>query len=145
MSGFARDAGRPPDEPLVTITGGAGTPIPQAPYGKLSDRGKQRWHRLWRTGRAWLSNDAHYELMVMLVEVAERRDKLQAAAAKLKRYTVTTQTGEKLHPVLTELRQTETHLVSLLTAAKFTPDPKMAKVAPRQRSRLEELDAQRGG
>lgn len=140
---IARDAGRPPDSPMTVIPGGTGTPIPEPPV-TLADYGRDVWSRLWTTGRAWLSNDAHYDLMVMLVEAIERRDTILAPAVRKAKPMVKGSMGQqRVNPLYDELRKLEVQIADLLKRARFQPDEKRTPVEPRKRrSRLDALAAE---
>ena len=139
---IAKDAGRPPEHPLVMIPGGTGTPVPEPPE-HLTAYGRAVWARLWLTGRSWLSNDAHFDLMAMLVDAIERRDTVLAPAARKARVTVKGSMGQqRVNPIYDQLARLEAQIADLLKRARFEPDAKRQPVEPRKRrSRLSDLDA----
>ena len=140
---IAKSAGRPPDAPMIVIPGGTGTPVPEPPE-HLTEYGRLVWDRLWMTGRSWLSNDAHFDLMSMLVDAIERRDTVLAPAARKARPMVKGSMGQqRVNPIYDQLARLEAQIADLLKRARFEPDAKRQPIEPRKRrSRLSDLAAE---
>lgn len=132
--------GRPPEGPLTIIPGGTGTPIPEAPDTLDSPT---TWVRLWTVGRAWLSNEAHYDLMRILCEAIEDRDRLRSSMRRKARITKGSVGQERVHPALKELDAMESKIARLLELAQFTPPKQRQKVGNTGKSRLDQMRERR--
>ena len=120
---------------VIIIPGGVGTPIPDPPK---SVKDVERWQRLWTVGRAWLSNDAHYELMRLVCETMEARDRM-ASRMRREAMLVTGSTGQIVaHPGWRELTSMERMVAHLLAQAGFSPAPQKVKTQPEHKSKLDE-------
>lgn len=138
---YAGTPGRPASG-MTVIPGGEGTPIPECPNTVKSP---ERWSRLWATGRSWLSNDAHYDLMRMVCEALEDRDRLRAALHNNKNggTMVVGSMGQRIvNPLYKQLDAAETKCARLLDQAGFSPAKQKVKVASKDRvSKLDEMRA----
>jgi hypothetical protein len=141
---YAGKVGRHP-HPLSVVPGGVGTPIPTCP-STIKD--KARWKRLWTVGRAWLSNEAHFDQMRMLCEAMEDRDRVRKAMYELhgtgrpKEQTMVTGSGgqRQSHPAFRQLDASESKIFSLMETLGFNPPKQRTKATPaKERSGLDAL------
>jgi hypothetical protein len=142
---YAGKPGRPNDATMTVIPGGEGTPIPEPPKG-LKDA--DTWTRLWTIGRAWLSNDAHYDLMRVLCEAMEDRDRVRRTTKRVAVMSVGSKGQPIIHPAFRQLDMSELKVARLMALAGFIPAPHKTRVAhPNQakRSKLDDLRASRSG
>jgi P27 family predicted phage terminase small subunit len=132
-----------PGRPMTVIEGGEGTPIPEAPLSwAANSNAREMWQRLWTVGRKWLSNEAHYDLMRILCEATEDRDKLRRRM-KREAMIVTGSGGQpQSHPGYRELDAMEGKIARLLDQAGFSPAKQRMQVAPaKAASKLDEIRA----
>ena len=135
---YAGQPGRPAGG-MTIIPGGEGTPIPEPPEG-LKDIAT--WNRLWTIGRAWLSNDAHVDLMRLLCEAIEDRDRIRKRMNRAAVIVVGSTGQPTTHPGFKQLDASEAKIARLLAQAGFSPAPQKARVAePTKRSKLDDLRA----
>lgn len=141
---FAGQAGRPPLDPPSIVPTGMDVPYPEAPES-LGDAGREAWGRLWTTGRAHLSNEAHFDLLKMLCEVIDRRETFAAVARKARPTTKGSMGQIRVNPIFDALQKTEAQIADLLKRAGFEPGEQKRKAAePRKRDRLADLQRQAG-
>lgn len=134
-------AGKPgrPAAGMTVIPGGDGTPIPKPPRA-LKD--VATWNRLWTIGRSWLSNDAHYDLMRLLVEAMEDRDRIRNVAKRASVMGRGSMGQQQIHPAFKALDAAETKIARLLNQAGFTPAAQRTRVSsPAKPSKLDTLRA----
>lgn len=116
------DAGRPSSAPVSVVPGGMGTPIPAVP-DHLGEAGREAWTRLWTVGRRWLSNEAHWDLMVQVCETLDRRNLLVATTRK-KTFAVVVRGSmgqDRVNPVFAEIDRADEKVARLLTLLRFPP------------------------
>lgn len=136
---YAGQVGRPATTGMAVIPGGEGTPIPDPPDG-LKD--VSTWNRLWTIGRAWLSNDAHYDLMRLLVEAIEDRDRIRRRMNKAAVIVVGSTGQPTTHPGFKQLDASESKIARLLGQAGFSPAAQKTRIAsPDRASKLDRLRA----
>ena len=133
----AGSPGRPDERPVSIVSGGLDTPVPQAPSGLPNDA---TWTRLWTTGRAWLSNDAHYDLMAILCESMEDRAALRRAMRRSRKIVAGSAGQERVHPALKEIDAMDVKIARMLETCGFTPQKQKQIIAPK-RGRLDAIRA----
>lgn len=139
---YAGKPGRPP-APMSVVPGGIGTPIPYAPR---TIKNKDRWKRLWTVGRAWLSNEAHFDQMRLLCEAMEDRDRVRAKMAN--EATMVTGSGgqRQSHPGFRQLDASEQKIFHLMETLGFNPPKQKVKATPaKEKSKLDQLREQAAG
>jgi hypothetical protein len=134
---YAGDDGRPSNLPLTIIPPGSQR-IPTTPR-HLGPRGKEAWVRYWRTGRAWLVNDMHADLVLMIAEAVDDRAELRRALQQSDMVTAGSRKQPVLNPIVRQLDATDAKLADLLKRAGFLPTPTRRRVGVRRPSRLDQL------
>ncbi len=132
---YAGKVGRP-EKPMTIVPGGMGTPIPTPP-NTLGDT--EVWNRLWTVGRAWLSNEAHYDLMRLLCEAMEDRDALRRAMRRKAKVTKGSVGQDRPHPGLRQIDAMDAKISRLLDQAGFSPNRRQTVAQPAGKSRLEQM------
>jgi P27 family predicted phage terminase small subunit len=130
---------------MTIIEGGDGTPIPEEPkHWPATFRSREVWQRLWRVGRSWLSNEAHYDLIRLLVEAIDDRDRLRARMRKESMIVSGSAGQPQPHPGYRELDNMEGKIARLLDQAGFTPARQRmgVKAGAGGKSKLAELRAE---
>ena len=131
----ASSPGRPDERPVSIISGGLETPIPQPPSGL---RNTETWTRLWTTGRGWLSNDVHYDLMAILCESMEDRAALRRVMVRTRKITAGSAGQDRVHPALKEIDAMDIKIARMLETCGFTPQ-KQKQVIAAKRGRLDAI------
>ena len=133
---YAGKVGRPP-APMSVVPGGVGTPIP---YKPRTVKNGDRWHKLWTVGRAWLSNEAHYDQMRLLCEAMEDRDRIRAKM-KTEAIMVTGSGGQRqTHPGFRQLDASEQKIMHMMEVLGFNPPKQKVKAQPaKEKSKLDQL------
>jgi hypothetical protein len=128
---FAGEAGKPSQQPVSIVPGGVGTPIPDVPQ-HFGPAGAEAWSRLWTVGRRWLSNEAHWDLMVQLCEAIERRDTLSRETRKRNfKLVVRGSMGQdRVNPILETIDKTDAKVTDLLVKLRFQPAEQKQKTMP---------------
>jgi hypothetical protein len=140
---YAGRVGRPSTADVTVIPGGDGTPIPDCP-ATVKDSGN--WERLWTVGRSWLSNDAHYDLMRLLCEAIDDRERIRR---QMKRQPVILagSTGQTTtHPGFRQIDAADLKIARLLDQAGFSPTKHRTKAAsPKGTNRLDDIRSRARG
>ena len=113
--------------------------IPRPPKG-LKPPGRNVWRRLWRIGRAWLSEDTNYDIMVRLCEAHNEREALKQIIED-EGYTVRGAMGGMVsNPAATQLRQLEALMTRWESECGFTPVSR-TRLGLAEVQRVSKLDA----
>jgi hypothetical protein len=123
---------------MVVIPGGDGTPIPDAP--DTVDAGT--WDRLWTIGRSWLSNDAHFDMMVMLCESLADRERFRKAARRKAAVVRGSMGQDRISPAWAQVDAIDAKVARLFEQLGFSPAKQKVRVAGTARkSKLDQLRA----
>ena len=142
---YAGHAGNPGRD-MIVIPGGVGTPIPEPPASwARNSKSHEIWTRLWTVGRAWLSNDAHYDLMRVLCEAIEDRDRLRRRMVRASMFTIGSAGQEQVHPGWRVLNEAESKVARMLDQAGFSPAKPRVKTQPEAKSKLDEMRSRARG
>lgn len=128
----------------VAILPVQGDAIPKPPRS-LQRPGRDVWKRLWSIGRAWLSDQTNYDIMVRLCEAHNEREDLRKIIAD-EGYTVRGAMGGIVaNPVVNQLRQLETLMTRWEGECGFTPiaRSRLGLAEVRRVSKLDEFMAKR--
>lgn len=132
---YAGKVGRPDETPVSIVPGGTGTPIPDAPP-TLGDAGREGWVRYWTVGRAWLSNEAHYDLMRLLCEALDTRERLRHESQKrgTKLMVRGSMGQERVNPIFDAIDRIDAKITDLFLKLRFQPTEMKHKLqAPKSR------------
>lgn len=142
---YAGEAGRPSDLPVSIVPGGAGTKVPETPDW-LGARGKEAWVRYWTVGRRWLSNEAHYDLILMICETVDDRESLRKSLGKVRDVVAKGSRGQdRISPIIRQIDATDAKLADLLKRGGFQPPEQRKQVGPKRQSRLDALRERKAG
>ncbi len=136
---YAGKVGRPSRVPVSIVPGGAGTPIPKAP--RMGAAGTEAWKRLWTVGRSWLSNEAHYDLMVQVCETLDRRAELMTETRKrtFKRIVRGSMGQDRVNPIYEAIDRADAKVVDLLVKLRFQPAEQKQGVAAPPKTRMDAM------
>jgi hypothetical protein len=123
----AGKAGGVDQRPVSLVIGGTSTPIPEPPR---TLRDPATWTRLWTTGRAWLSNDAHHDLMLILCEAMEDRAALRRLMRRTRKITSGSAGQDAIHPALKQLDAMDIKIARMLATCGFSPQRQKQIIAP---------------
>jgi hypothetical protein len=137
---YAAEPGPVPD--LTIVPGGGTEPIPKPPRG-LGPHGREAWGRLWRTGRAWLSNSAHIDAMTVLVDALDDRERLRADLRKADTIVRGSRHNDVVSPLYKAIDNCDAKVLDGLRRLGFEPPPQRRRVGQRRQSRLDQLRARK--
>lgn len=132
-------AGHPIDLPISIVPGGVNTPVPPPP-ASLKPRGAEAWWRYWTTGRRWLSNEAHFDLIVMICEALDDREELRDKLRRERSMVVRGSMGQKVaHPLIREIGVLDSRIADLLNRAGFEPPKQRKIIGQKRQSKIDEM------
>lgn len=121
-----RALGNPGKRPLPDApTPGQGLPavtsIPPAP--PLGFDGLELWNRIWTTGKAWLSPQADYPLVVMLCQAQDEAEEIRRvlAVGEEKRFYVLSNGQQVTSPLVKQLKELRVQITGWLAALGLSP------------------------
>lgn len=119
---YAGKPGRPDKRPVSIVPGGVGTPLPEPP-ASLQEAGREAWARYWQVGRAWLSNEAHHDLMRLLCEALDVREQLRRESQKrgTKLMVRGSMGQERVNPLFDAIDKADAKITDLFLKLRFQP------------------------
>jgi hypothetical protein len=130
-----------PGRGITVIPGGEGTPIPDPPASwPANTNSREIWTRLWTVGRSWLSNEAHFDLMRVICEAIDDRDRIRRRLLRSALMVTGSAGQEQVHPGWRHLNDAESKVARLLDQAGFSPAKRRIETqSSKSKSKLDEM------